>query len=266
LVTAHLTVDVARAVEAFIDYADTPRGALIFYGKLNAPTQAVKNTLYITQTVVGDCFAVWRCYIVWGKRWSVIIVPVIMLIGFTVSGIGTIYTFSQSSVVFTSKLAPWIASTLAITLATNVTCTGLIAYRIWLSQRATRDFRVHSPLMPVMITMIESGVLYSAAALSCLVAYASGSNGQYAALDVLTPVIGIAFSMIIVRVGLGISSNGNVRSQRSLSQAQLPQNIQISRTVVTSRDDEDMPEYSLKAMGLPFSGDRSMHSSECDRV
>lgn len=104
-------------------------------------------------------------------------------------------------VVFTSKLYPWIATYFSLTLATNVICTGtsnhffppcapayvvtiaLVACKIWRSQKALSSVNLKSSLTPVMITVVESGAIYSAALLSVTVAYATKNNGQYAALD-----------------------------------------------------------------------------------
>src|ERR1700685_1602742 len=99
----HLSIDVYRAVKAFVDYADTPHGSIVFYAKLNAPTEIAKTELYALQMILADGFfvssmissyyrlcililvayKVWRCYIVWNKRWYIIVLPVMMVLGTT---------------------------------------------------------------------------------------------------------------------------------------------------------------------------------------
>jgi len=61
-----------------------------------------------------------------------------------------------------------------------------------------------------MIIIIESGAIYSAGLLCLLVTYAVGSNGQYPSLDAEMPLVGIAFNLIIVRVGLGLAQENSV--------------------------------------------------------
>ena len=44
-------------------------------------------------------------------------------------------------------------------------------------------------LMPVIMALVESGGLHATAWLALLITYLSGSNGQYPALDVITPLV-----------------------------------------------------------------------------
>ena len=43
-----------RAVRAFIDYANIPHGSIVFYGKLDEPTEIAKTALYSLETIVAD--------------------------------------------------------------------------------------------------------------------------------------------------------------------------------------------------------------------
>jgi len=212
LAVTHLSIDVYRAVEAFVAYADIPHESLVFYGKLNNPTEITKTAVYALQTIVADGFLVWRCYIVWGEHWSIIVLPVIMVLGTTSSAVVVCWEFSRTkpgSVVFESVLAPWITSAWSMTLGTTLFCTGLIAFKIWQSQQLLKQVRMRSTLTPIMVIIIESGAVYSAAMISIIAAYASGNNSQYIIVDFLPSLIGIVFTLIIVRVALGISSSDN---------------------------------------------------------
>ena len=97
----HVSIDFYRAVNAFVNYADVPHGALKFFGLLSDPTSIAKGAVYSTQNMLADSFFVrpvhlchasfvysdlvsrkfWRCYIVWGKHWLVIVLGVLMLLG-----------------------------------------------------------------------------------------------------------------------------------------------------------------------------------------
>ena len=44
-------------------------------------------------------------------------------------------------------------------------------------------------LMPVVMALVESGALHATAWLALLITYLTDSNGQYAALDVITPLV-----------------------------------------------------------------------------
>jgi len=186
LALAHLAVDFQRAIDGFIHNADVARGSLLFYGNLSNATETVKSVLYVLQTFLGDSFVVWRCFVVWGKQWLVMILPVTMLFSTAVVGFGAIHIITKvtpETVVFTSKLYPWITTYFILTLVTNIICTALVAWRIWWSQKALSNAQLPSSLTPVMITVVESGAIYSTALIAVMVAYATKTNGQYAALD-----------------------------------------------------------------------------------
>ncbi|KAJ7439330.1 hypothetical protein FB451DRAFT_1415753 [Mycena latifolia] len=215
--TAHLVVSCVRMTRGFVGGAGTPFGARAYFSDLCNPMHVAKIALFFTQTLIGDSFVIYRCFVVWRpspnpcRRWGVIALPLALLCGTIASGIGVIYTTTRGAPpgasVFLPALVPWVISFFGFTLCTNVLCTVLIVLRIWFC--AHRSVVQHSLLRPFMAVVIESGAIYSGALLALLVMYASGSVGQYPALDYVMPLVGITFSMIIVRVNLGISSTGS---------------------------------------------------------
>jgi hypothetical protein len=58
LLPQHLCIDVYRAINAFINYADVPGGPTVFYGKINHPTQVAKMAVYSAQALLADSFFV----------------------------------------------------------------------------------------------------------------------------------------------------------------------------------------------------------------
>jgi len=127
-----------------------------------------------------------------------------------VSGYGTVIAFSKvkdARDVYT--FGPWLDAFFATSLATNVYCTVLIALRILLSDRSTDDYRQNgNPLKPVVIIVIESGAIYSSMLLALMASYLVDSWIHFVFLDMMTPVIGIVFSMIIARIGLSVAWKG----------------------------------------------------------
>ncbi|KAF9459673.1 hypothetical protein BDZ94DRAFT_1267760 [Collybia nuda] len=98
-----------------------------------------------------------------------------------------------------------------MTLSTNVVCTALIAYRILKSQVSIRKFRnpgQRSRVYSAFIILLESAGIYSSGLVALVAVYLLNSNGQFIILDVTAQLLGITFSMIILRVALGISSSG----------------------------------------------------------
>lgn len=64
---------------------------------------------------------------------------------------------------------------------------GAIVAKIWATHRSVTS--ASRSLFPVMAAIIESGAIYTIGVLGLLIAYLSGSNGQYPALDLVTPLV-----------------------------------------------------------------------------
>ncbi|KAJ7078392.1 hypothetical protein C8R43DRAFT_1143408 [Mycena crocata] len=122
---------------------------------------------------------------------------------------------SSSDPVFVSELHNWIVSFFSLTLFTNFTCTSLIAGRIWWMNRrvvATAEISGRK-LGPAIIIIVESSAIYSACLIILLSLYLSGSYAQYIHLDGVVQIGGVVFSMLIVHVGHGLSSEAATRTK-----------------------------------------------------
>jgi len=218
LATMHIGVNYARVFKAFITFRTAEGGPAAFFNILSNFTQVFGSAIYVAQTLVGDSVVLIRCYIVWGSRWTVVAFPFLLLLGSTTAGIGLLNTFAHigDAEVFALQLSSWIVSFFSLTLATNTICTALVAYRIWSVNRLVIKFSSHS-WNPVMLLVIESGAIYSATLMSLLILYKVESWFQYVLLDAISPIVGLVFSMIIVRIGLGLMTpTGETRHMGTL--------------------------------------------------
>ncbi|KAH7920863.1 hypothetical protein BV22DRAFT_1020440 [Leucogyrophana mollusca] len=225
--TVHVSADLRRLLDAFLRGAD-PATQL---GQVDTTTYEIKSAAYVAQTWVGDGLMLYRLYLVWnGDKRVVIPISIFFLAGIGV-GIGTLQAIVTTSSTYTIfQLHNWIASFFSITLTINFTCTFLIAARILHKHRDIGGLKVSGrSLMPTVIIIIESGAIYSACLIIMLVLFLSNSYAQYIALDAVTQIIGVVFSLIIVRVGLGISSENRRQFPRSAlrgsSIPRTPQNL-----------------------------------------
>ncbi|KAL0945761.1 hypothetical protein HGRIS_012050 [Hohenbuehelia grisea] len=194
--TAHLVLDFVRIIQGFIESDD----ANAYYNNIPHPLHVAKTALYITHVTTGDCVLIWRCYIVYNKSLFVLIPPLIMSMADAVSGYyGTyILTKAGSAATIFNTGRVLILSFCSLTMSTNIFCTGAIVWRIYWTRRATVSTQ-HS-LFYVVMAVVESGAIYTLGVLSSLIAYVAGSNGQYVALDIVTPLSGITFSLIIIQI------------------------------------------------------------------
>uniref|UniRef100_A0A8H8CG87 Uncharacterized protein n=1 Tax=Psilocybe cubensis TaxID=181762 RepID=A0A8H8CG87_PSICU len=241
-------MDIVRAVNAFVD-SPQPGGALEYYGNLSDPLQAAKTAVFVLLTLVGDAFVIYRCYIIWSRQWWIVILPLLCWCGTGVGGFGATVAFSRAApgaAVFLPAIVPWITSFISMTLATNILCTLLIGYRIEKIRRGLKGASVTgSAAQSAVIMIIESAAIYSTAVICLMITYQLGSNAQYTVLDLTSPLIGITFTIIILRVSLGIStkqlstysSNHNLTGGPSrptdirFQQRSMPVNVKVSHLV-----------------------------------
>ncbi|KAJ7659557.1 hypothetical protein DFH06DRAFT_1194596 [Mycena polygramma] len=231
----HWIIDITRAMEAFLA---TPAGALAYYADLANPLEVAKTAVYVCVTLTGDFFMIYRTFIVYNRKWLVVAFPILLWFSTAVSGFGTTHALVLAGEdVFFQGLAPWITSFFSLSLSLNVICTAAIAYRILgtrmaLHKHNNQNSRVYSAL----IIFLESAAIYSSSLTVLLVLYVLNSNAQYIVLDVVTSLIGITFSMILLR--LAITKQGSetestlasLRSRRGNTSYPLT-NVTVSRVV-----------------------------------
>ncbi|KAI0673939.1 hypothetical protein C8Q78DRAFT_661406 [Trametes maxima] len=211
MATTHIGINYTRIIRAFVTFRGSAGGPAAYFNQLSEFTQIFGSTVYVAQTLIGDSVVLYRCYMVWGNP-LVVAVPFILLLGSTACGVGILYSFAKvvpEAEIFVDELQHWIVSFFSLTLATNIICTGLVALKIWRLNRAIMSFASRS-YRPIIFLVLESGAVYSAALMTLLILYKAGSWFQYVLLDAISPIVGLVFSMIIIRIGLGITSaNGS---------------------------------------------------------
>ncbi|KAJ7453171.1 hypothetical protein FB451DRAFT_1520346 [Mycena latifolia] len=153
------------------------------------------NMIYIANNVLADGLVIYRCYVIWGHNIYVVILPIIMLIVTSIFGWDILL-----------PLPPFFE----LSLATNVLVTGLTAGRIWWICRQARAYLktdAQKQYVSSISIVVESGVMYSAAVLTYLIlgAIPSAEVVQNPIVEMLSQVVGIVPTLIIVRVGLGLS-------------------------------------------------------------
>ncbi|KAG1859212.1 hypothetical protein F4604DRAFT_1792921 [Suillus subluteus] len=209
LATGHLIVDFVRILQAFVFNADK-MSASAYYSNLAAPLEYTKTTIYVTQTVLADCILVWRCYVLNHRSLFIAVPGLIVLCTNAVTGYMIVWALSQansSSTVFTTGHS-YITTFFTLTMITSVTCTTLIAWRIYRTRRFMSDgFAVY---LPILIVIVESGAIYATGVLSILLAYLSGSNGQYTVLDAVSPIMGVVFCLTILQVHFQVGGKSHI--------------------------------------------------------
>ncbi|KAJ3970708.1 hypothetical protein EV361DRAFT_914629 [Lentinula raphanica] len=207
LITMRMVLDDFAIVTAFTYAPTTPDAADIYLGSFGNGAMFRTGT-YIALTIVSDIFIVFRVYAVWGNSILHATVPALLAVADIVSGalmIQAIQRLTAGSSPDGSSIATHALIFYGFTLGVNILSSFLIALRIYLVQRQTRVIKSSMDLNLAIEVVVESAALYSCSLIAMIAPTATGSNVQYCLLSVMSPIVGIAFSLIIVRVGSGLS-------------------------------------------------------------
>ncbi|KAK7028272.1 hypothetical protein R3P38DRAFT_2935085 [Favolaschia claudopus] len=243
IATTHVSVNFTRIIKAFIIHRDEPGGPAAFFNELSEFTQMFGSTLYVAQTLLGDALALLRCYLVWEHKLYIIAFPLVLLAGSIATGIGILYYFDKvvpQADIFVTQLSHWITAFFSTTFVTNVICTALVAYRLYLLNRGRPGFRQRK-LAPVLVLMVESGAYYSLTLLLLLILYNVDSWFQYVVLDAVSPIVGIVFTTIILRIASGLSTE---EGETQLLPGDTAGGIGLDRMPSRERNSNDMHKDS----------------------
>ncbi|KAG1796262.1 uncharacterized protein HD556DRAFT_1441555 [Suillus plorans] len=168
--------------------------------------------------LVGDLVLVYRCWMLWDRNYYVVILPLLTAFG----GFACIMEVLHLVITMdpTSPAPPPATVGLGLAgyilpLATNFVVTSLIVYRIWTSSRVVKE----SPIVigqgashRAMMLIIESGALYLITQFVFVVLFSIQHPSQGIVAVIATQVYGIAPTLIIIRVSLGISSEHTTKA------------------------------------------------------
>nr|GAT50861.1 predicted protein [Mycena chlorophos] len=212
--TVHVASDLRRAMNAFLYDQDI--------SNLDTVSYMIKSTAYAMQTLVGDGFMIYRVYLVWNGDHRVVIPLIVCLLGGIAAGAGALnsfYAVKTDDALFLINVHNWIVSFFSLTLFTNVTSTLLIAGRIWLinsrAHNSASEVFKRGGLGPAIMIIVESGAIYSFALILLLALYVNNNYAQYILLDAEAQLVGVVFTMIIVRVGMGLATDVTTYSTRA---------------------------------------------------
>ncbi|KAK7046819.1 hypothetical protein R3P38DRAFT_2875982 [Favolaschia claudopus] len=163
--------------------------------------------------IVGDFVLIYRCFIVYGRRWRVITPSFILYLTGIAMAIKLMHveiTTSNAAITLNSNvIEPWWCAFFAITAAQNVLTTALLVWRIWRVEHRAARFRggrsasftvSHQPRLSKVIRVVaESGLAYSTLVFMTFVVSVCNSNALYPLSDATLQATGITFNVIIIR-------------------------------------------------------------------
>lgn len=204
LATAHLIVVLCRALQAFIDQRDLPGGPVKYYNNLQSGLEVSQASCQIVISFLGDGMVIYRVWVVYSRNYWILVLPMLSYVGTTVSSVASVVFIGKASSKDTPFYLPdleiWLPAFFGLTFATSVLCSMLIAGRLWYIDKKVQFSRTTNVLTNVLRIVIESASIYSLTMLIYLTTYVRKSNVSIIFGDMVSPVIGIAFSLITIRV------------------------------------------------------------------
>ncbi|KAK7029453.1 hypothetical protein VNI00_014598 [Paramarasmius palmivorus] len=170
-------------------------------------------------SLITDAILTWRCFIIWRRRWSIVVVPLILNVIAYVWAMVNVFIFELSP-----RLALGNAVVPGILALGNMLLSFLIALRIFsIGRQVARSTGIFRKIYKIIIaSTLESGIFYSAYLVSGTIIeghtyrryhsmslYELGEKGVVAQYwwNVMPSISGITSIIIVVRVALGIALN-----------------------------------------------------------
>ncbi|KZT59998.1 hypothetical protein CALCODRAFT_553941 [Calocera cornea HHB12733] len=214
LATCHISLDFARLIQGFI-FTDSGMDRIIFFSNVGIHINVAKDFFYITSLIVGDSIIVWRCWIVWRKKWVVVALPILMVVGEAIAGYVAIGKYLSPDLATDTSIKPWGTAMFSVSLATNVLVTSLTAGRIWWISRTTNKLMAGGGTrsLDAITLIIESGLAITIAKIiefaTFQIAFAGTVNMQaiYIMFELMPQLFGIIPTVIILSIQVGVTSS-----------------------------------------------------------
>ncbi|KAK0432301.1 hypothetical protein EV421DRAFT_2000996 [Armillaria borealis] len=211
LTTVGFGVDWACQRRAFIQNGDNSFTVFFAPQAISPWWRAYQLVISISgglSTFIVDITIIWRCWIFWGRRWRIILIPALCAIAGTIAKslqIRSILINTTSDIgttgAFTANIFNWTLIYISLTLVTTLLCTLLIVYRI------VRFASAVSSYGKIVEIVIEFSTMYSLTLIVYLALVARNSESSSYINIIAAYFKVIAPTLLIGRVAAGSNSN-----------------------------------------------------------
>ncbi|KAJ7162312.1 hypothetical protein C8R46DRAFT_1104283, partial [Mycena filopes] len=154
--------------------------------------QTAGAIVYVTNNLVADALLIYRCFVIWGTPW-VTVAPLLLLVATMILG------YSLQLKLF-----------FILSLTMNLFVPALVAGRLWWIIRRIRvDNVTRRKGRNAMAIILESGLIYSLFVSIHMGFFHFADPRDQIIYAALSQVVGIVPTLIIVRVGLGVSTSAS---------------------------------------------------------
>ncbi|KAJ3735606.1 hypothetical protein DFJ43DRAFT_817155 [Lentinula guzmanii] len=208
--------------------------------------------LHCFANLIADALLIYRCYHIWTPYKSILYPPMLGLLANFGIGIAALVDWNFY----------WLF--MFITLVENLYLTTVTAGRIWYISRESKIMlgsKVHSRYQVIMASILESGLLYPLVLIvtASTLALPSHAFSQVLMFNVMLniqiQIVGIAQSLLIVRVGLGVDICSMVEgSIAELSNLEAAPVLDLQDEQVVTQPSERVSVSNPDSSSLPVLG------------
>ncbi|KAF9485686.1 hypothetical protein BDN70DRAFT_538302 [Pholiota conissans] len=174
------------------------------------------SSLLALNIFIADWLFIWRCWMVWQRRWIFVVIPIAstitgivmaalalhledLLLHNTDLSVDVIQTESQKFMSFSNVF-------FSLSIGTSLTTTLLITLRIALVQRRLRKAGLKITSYSALIEiLVESAAMYSVTLLLFVILQSTKNEALFYPQNIHAQVAGLAPTLIILRVAAGLS-------------------------------------------------------------
>ncbi|KAK0472975.1 hypothetical protein IW261DRAFT_1660085 [Armillaria novae-zelandiae] len=222
--TIHIAACLRSTIEGFIWLKDSSV-AMLYWENQARLVNIFQETATLTNCIACDTIMLWRLYVIWNKNMKVSVPPAFLVLGFAcecsplpifapvllltfeVCGYSSIYQLSctDSRPESIQILYGWLQASYSLSLATQLSVTAMIAFRIWwLSQRtgAWKPGSASKLSTRIIWMIVESGAISAITSTLFLTFFNVDPTISIILADSLGQISAIAPSLILFRVAL----------------------------------------------------------------
>ncbi|KAJ6602434.1 hypothetical protein DFH09DRAFT_899946 [Mycena vulgaris] len=244
----------------WIDHRDTPGGPLGFLAIFSSVWWQTFGTAATQVTnFLGDGLLMYRCYVIWNSRWTVLIFPFIIYLGsIAMAMVMLVQSALPGSNFFRGQTVNFGVPWAALSVSLNVTLTAMITYRILRARSAIKEHRDPDDSLLVYISiaaiLIESSLPFSILGIIFTVTYGKNLDVGPAFLFTWATFAALSPQFIIFRVAAGrawtrdVASNLSAQSDMIFNHTTHNESLEMSTAVISHMGSTDQFEGGHKRL------------------
>ncbi|KZV91171.1 hypothetical protein EXIGLDRAFT_719627 [Exidia glandulosa HHB12029] len=207
--TAYMSFTVTWIYQEIVLNANFPGGIVEFYVEnFNSTAPLLGNVFFVITNFLADGLLLWRTWVVWNKRWTIVVFPALVFAGSTAMSILTVYQIAKPNTpLFSQSALQWSLPCFSLSIALNLILTLMIVSRLLWAQRRIRHAvgpDHASGYFGIAAMVVESAALYSFSSIIFIATYSQNVNDVFSVfLPLQVHMMCISPLLIIIRVAQG---------------------------------------------------------------